>query len=328
MSAEVTNAPKEARGLRIDWRRNSTVLAIGLLVVLVIVNVVLRPNFVMPRVMVSNLTSYLPLMMIAVGQAYIVLGGSIDLSLGATVSLANVIVVVTAETVGGGTGMAIGMAAGLATGFLCGLANGVLIAVFRLQAIVTTFATSIVIGGLALMVLPQAGGALPPAYYTTYAMWIFGAVPFVLLVLVTLVVVVAWIGWTQFHLHLMAVGGNRNGAYQTGLPVGRIRVKSHVIGGVMAAVAALCVLGQTGAGDPLMGQALTLGSVSAVVLGGIALSGGWGSAFGAILGAAILKLIDNVIFSANLPYQYQSIVQGLIILVALAAGIFVSRKPG
>ena len=135
---------------------------------------------------------------------------------------------------------------------------------------------------------------------------------------------IAWVARTGFHTHLTAVGANRQGTYQTGLPVAPIRIVSHLMAGGMAAVAALCILGVTGAGDPLMGQAFTLGSVSAVVLGGIALSGGWGH----VLGGAILGFINNIIFFANIPYQFQSIVQGVIILAVLAAGIFVSRKPG
>ena len=308
-------------------RRNPISLAVALLVVLIVANALLQKNFFKPGIMLSNLTTFLPLMMIAVGQAFVVKGGSIDLSLGAVVSLVNVVVVVMAERVGGTTGIFAGMAAGLAAGLVCGLVNGVLIAVFRLQAIVTTFATSIVIGGLALKVLPQAGGALPPAYYVTYGASVLG-VPFVLIVLGVLVGCIAWVARTAFHTHLTAVGANRQGAYQTGLAVARIRIVSHAIAGGMAMVAALCILGVTGAGDPLMGQAFTLGSVSAVVLGGIALSGGWGHVMGAVLGGAILGFINNIIFFANIPYQFQSIVQGVIILLALAAGIFVSRKPG
>ncbi len=314
------------RGL-IDWRRSSLILAVGLLSVLIAVNGILNPRFFLPGTMTSNLMAYLPLMIVAVGQFYVVLGGSIDLSLGAIVSLVNVIVVVLAERIGGGGGVVLAMAAGLLAGTLGGALNGALIALFRLPAIVTTFATSIIYGGLALMVLPQAGGALPPAYYGTYAAR-FAGVPFVLLLLILLVLAVIWVSRTRFHAHLIAVGANRQGAYQTGLPVARIRIVSHAAGGLMAALSALAILGLTGAGDPLMGQFLTLGSVSAVVLGGAALSGGWGSALGAIMGGAIINLINNVIFFARIDYQYQSIVQGLIILVALAAGIFVSRKPG
>lgn len=298
------------RRSRIDWRRNSTLPAMGLLVVLLAVNGVLQTGFFRPAILASKLTDVLPLMLIAVGQCYVVLGGSIDLSLGAIVSLVNVIVVVIAEQVGGAGGLALGMAAGLAAGMACGAVNGALVSLFRLQAVVTTFATSIVYGGLALIVLPQAGGALPSAYCTVYGGKILG-LPFVLVAFLVLLGLVVLMSGTRFHLHLLAVGSNRQGAYQSGLPVGRIRLLSHALAGLMAALAALAILGVTGAGDPLMGQAFTLGSVSAAVLGG-----------------AALGLINNVIFFANIDYQYQSIGQGVIVLLAPAANIFVSRKPG
>ena len=76
-----------------------------------------------------------------------------------------------------------------------------------------------------------------------------------------------------------------------------------------------------------MGQAFTLASVSAVVLGGMSLAGGWGGAGGAILGAAILGLINNLIFFSNINYVYQSVVQGTMVLLALAGGVFLSRRP-
>jgi ribose transport system permease protein len=327
MSAVAADPPVRAAGPLAVLRRHPLTLSIALLLVLIAVNAALQRNFFQPGVAVSNLTTFLPLMMIAVGQAYVVMGGSIDLSLGAVVSLVNVVVVVVAEEIGGVPGILVGMAAGLGAGLLCGFVHGALIALFRLQAIVTTFATSIVIGGLALKVQPQAGGALPPEYYVTYASTLAG-IPFVVVLLALLITAVVLTARTRFFVHLVAVGANRQGAYQTGLPVARLRILSHTAAGGMAALAAMAILGVTGAGDPLMGQAFTLSSVSAVVLGGVALSGGWGSVLGAVVGGAILGLINNVIFFASIPYQFQSIVQGVIVLLALAAGIFFSRKPG
>ena len=78
--------------------------------------------------------------------------------------------------------------------------------------------------------------------------------------------------------------------------------------------------------DPLLGPSFTLSSVSAVVLGGTALAGGLGSAIGSILGALILGLIANVVFFAGLPYEYQDLAKGLIVLAALAGGVLVSRR--
>jgi ribose transport system permease protein len=218
------------------------------------------------------------------------------------------------------------MAVGLATGTVCGVVNGALIAGFRLQAIVTTFAAGVIIGGLALKIMAQAGGALPAAYYQTYANTYLG-VPFVGWMLLLLVLVTSLVARMPFYAHTIAVGGNRVAAYQTGLSVFRIRVIGHGLAGAMSALAALAILGVAGAGDPLMGQAFTLSSVSAIVLGGVSLAGGWGGAWGAILGATILGLVNNLIFFANIDYVYQSVVQGSIIVVALAAGVFFSRRP-
>lgn len=308
-------------------RRFPALLAILLTLGLIGLNAAVQAKFFSPMIMASNLTTFLPLMLIAVGQAYVVLGGSIDLSLGAVVSLVNVIVVVLVEAWGGGPlAVLAAMAAGVLAGAACGAFNGVLIALFRLQAIVTTFATSVIYGGLALLVLPQAGGALPPAYYLTYGGTVLG-LPFVAWLLVVLILFVVWLSKTRAHAHLVAVGGNRQAAFQTGLSVAKSRILSHALAGTFAAISALAILGVAGAGDPLMGQAFTLGSVSAIVLGGMSLAGGWGGAGGAILGAAILGLINNLIFFANINYVYQSVVQGTIILLALAGGVFLSRRP-
>ena len=311
----------------ISLRTMPAALAAALFVVLAIANFLVQPEFFQGYIITSNLTAFLPLMLIAMGQAYIVLGGSIDLSLGAIVSLVNVIVVVLTEAWGGGTGAMLGaMAVGLAAGALGGVFNGVLIGALRLPAVVTTFATGVIIGGLALRVMPQAGGALPPAYYLTYGGDVFG-IPVVALCLSGAMVFALWLARTSFYAHLLALGGNRQSAYQTGLGLIRLRVMSHVIGALLASCAALAVLGVAGAGDPLMGQAFTLSSVSAIVLGGVALSGGWGGAWGALLGASILGLINNLIFFSSIPYVYQNIVQGAIVLLALAGGVFMSRRP-
>lgn len=319
--------PSPTTGRR-RWSRRSYLLAMGLTVVLCLVNWALQPGFFRLAVLAATATAFLPLMMIAVGQTYVVLGGSIDLSLGALVSLVNVIVVVLAERLGGsGLALASGLLAGALAGIAGGAVNGVLISMFRLEPIVVTFSTSVIYSGLALIVMPQAGGSLGVEFAEVYAGDLLG-VPVVFIVVAGLVVATRRVAASRFYAHLMALGSQPQAAYQTGLPIVRLRVMSHALGGLMAAGAAFCILGVAAAGDPLMGQAFTLGSVSAVVLGGTALSGGWGSVVGTLFGAAILTLINNVIFFAQFEYVYQSIAQGVIVLLALAAGVVVSRRPG
>jgi ribose transport system permease protein len=300
-------------------------LATAVALLLCAINFALQPTFFALTSVAATLTAALPMMMIASGQTYVVIGGSIDLSLGAIVSLVNVIVVVLAERLGGTQGaLAAGLFAGVVCGTLCGAINGAVISFFRIEPIVVTFASGIVYGGLALMVLPQAGGSLREGFAEVYGGDI-GGVPVVLFVFAGLVVFCRIVRSTLLYAHLVALGSNPQGAFKNGLRVALLRIASHAMGGMLASAAAVSILGVAAAGDPLMGQAFTLGSVSAVVLGGTALSGGWGGTTGSLLGAAILTLINNVIFFAQLDYRYQGIVQGLIVLVALAGGVLTSR---
>lgn len=307
-------------------RRQPWIITILVLIVLAVVNTILQPSFVEPSVLQSNLTTFLPLILVAIGQTFVILGGDIDLSVGSIAALVNVVTVSVMTAMGdGASAVWIGMGAGILVGVACGIVNGFFISVMRLQAIVTTFATGIIFAGLAIWVLPQAGLSVPEGYWTTYAGTLFG-VPFVLWVLVAALLFAIAISRIAFFTHLLAAGGNRVGAFQTGLRLEGIRVVAYAISGLFSALAALCLTGETASGDPLLGATLALSSISAVVLGGTALAGGFGTLTGSIAGALVLGLIGNVIFFAGLPFEYQTLVQGLIVLAALAGGVVVTRR--
>jgi len=311
---------------RWDLRRHRWLLALVFLVILFGVNGVLQPSLFSGEVLASNLTSFLPLILVAIGQTYVVLAGDIDLSAGAIIALVNVSVVTLVESLGGNNGaVMIAVPAGIGIGLLCGLLNGICVAWFRFQPLVTTFATSIIFGGAALWVLPQAGGMVPESFWRTYSGSIAGVrVTFlILLVACAMAILLARSVW---YRRLLATGGNLVAAYQTGLPVASLRLSAYVISALMASIAALCLVGETASADPLLGPSFTLSSVSAVVLGGTALAGGSGGVLGSILGALILGLVNNVVFFAGLPYAMQDLVKGLIILAALAGGVLVSRR--
>lgn len=311
---------------RRDLRRHRWLLALVFLVILFGINALLQPELLSSDVLMSNLTSFLPLILVAIGQTYVVLAGDIDLSAGAVIALVNVSVVTLVESLGGdSSAVLIAIPAGLGIGLVCGLLNGVCVAVFRFQPLVTTFATSIIFGGAALWVLPQAGGMVPESYWRTYSGSIAGlrVTLLILLAACALAIILARSVW---YRRLLATGGNLVAAYQTGLPVAWLRLSAYVVSAVMASIAALCLVGETASADPLLGPSFTLSSVSAVVLGGTALAGGSGGVLGSILGALILGLVNNVVFFADLPYAMQDLVKGLIILAALAGGVLVSRR--
>ena len=310
---------------RLSTQRHPYLMAAGVFLVLCVINAVLQPTFLRYGVAVSNVAAFLPMALLAVGQTYVILASDIDLSAGAIVSVVNVVVVSIIDGMGGsGASIAVGFATGVVLGISCGAINGFCVSVLRLQPIVTTFATGIVFSGFALWVLPEAGKQVPPVVYKTYAGTMLG-VPTVIWILAGAIAFAAVVGRSRFYQALRATGGGIQAAYQTGVPVGRVRLQAYAISGLFASLAGLALVGETASGDPLIGGALTLSSVTAVVLGGTALSGCVGGVAGSILGAFILGLINNVIFFAQLPFEWQGLVQGLIILVALAGGVMMAR---
>ena len=313
---------------RMDLTRRPYLPAIAVTVLLFALNGFLQPKTLRPVAIVADISTYLPLILLAVGQTYVVLAGDIDLSVGSIISLVNVVTVsvMALPALGGGLqAIYLGILAGLLVGIMCGAFNGFCVAVLRFQPIVATFASGIVFAGIALWILPQAGLAAPDAYWETYGDNLIG-IPFVLWILVAIAVAVAIIAKLVFCRSLLAVGGNIQSAYQSGLPVSGLRVSAYILCGLFSAVSALCLTGDTASGDPLLGAKMTLGSVAAVVLGGTALSGGRGGPSGSIFGAIILGLIGSVVFFAGVPFEYQNLVQGLIVLAALAGGVTVARR--
>ena len=311
---------------RMDLARRPYLPAIAVALLLFVLNGFLQPKTLRPVAIVADISTYLPLILLAVGQTYVVLASDIDLSVGSIISLVNVVTVSVMAALGGSPGAIVGgILVGLLVGIMCGAFNGFCVAVLRFQPIVATFASGIIFAGIALWILPQAGLAAPDVYWETYGDSLVG-VPFVLLILAFMAVAVALIARLVFCRSLLAVGGNIQSAYQSGLAVPRLRISAYILCGLFSALSALCLTGDTASGDPLLGAKMTLGSVAAVVLGGTALSGGRGNPLGSVFGAIILGLIGSFVFFAGVPFEYQNLVQGLIVLAALAGGVTIARR--
>lgn len=310
-------------GLRRFVRRNPYLFALLLLVIALAVNRYLQPNLFTARVFNGNFRTFLPLILLAAGQTVVVIGGGIDLSVGAIVSMVTAVLVTQLAPDSGVGAFAGAIALGAVAGMAAGALNGFAVSILRLQPIVTTYATSFIFSGVALWILPRPGGNMPTEMVTLYRRTAPLGLP--LGVYVAVVVVVLWVVLrsTRYGRYLFAVGGHAEAAYTTGVPVSWVRFSTYVIAGLMAAMCALAIVLATGAGDPRAGDQMTLDSVVAVVLGGTRLSGGQGGVAGTVMGVIILGLIRNIISFANVPNWWQTLVDALIIVIALAApGIF------
>ena len=295
--------------------RMSTWMVVALLVVAVVSNAAVQDNFFTPYSMTSTTATLVPLVLVALAQAVVVIGGGIDLSIGASVTVASVTAVVVMD--GKESNLALGAGVAIAVGAACGLVNGVIIALLRLQPIIVTFATASIFSGAALLVLPKPGGSVPASLTRAYRDTVLGLPTGAWLLLA---VVGLWflLARTRLVRHVYAVGGDPVASYASLVRVARVQTLSYVLCGALGGLAAVALLANSGSGDPFVGLGMTLDSVAAVVIGGIALTGGRGSGVGAVLGAVTLALIENSIFFAGVPTNYRPLVSGLVIIAALA----------
>ncbi|HQT83536.1 MULTISPECIES: ABC transporter permease [Acidiphilium] len=263
----------------------------------------------------STVNSAVPLAFAAVGQCFVVLTKGIDLSVGGVVDLANAMAAVTmGKSLTSGLVWSVVI---LMVGAACGLVNGLLVALGRLQPIVVTLGTLSIYQGLAIRVLPEPGGAIPPSF-TNFL--VNPNAPYALIFIVLLA-----LAWSAFRrsragVDLYAIGNDEAAARALGVNILRTKIIAYMLDGTLAAAAGLFLAASATAGDATTGNSYTLSSIVAVVLGGVSLFGGRGSAIGAIAGALITTLIVNILFFGHVNPLFQSFYEGVFLLIAVVVG--------
>jgi ribose transport system permease protein len=290
-----------------------------LLVVIIIINWTLQPNMFALGTLNSNMRVFLPLILLAVGQAIVLLGGGIDISVGGVVSIVNTILATQVGLGGSPEKMIQFTLIALLVGALAGAINGFFIAFLRLQPIITTYATSFLYAGFALFILPNPGGGIPGDVANLYRTTTPLGLPLAFYVIGLVLLAWLYISSTRYGKYLFAVGGKAEAAYETAVPVTLVRFSTYVISGLMAALGGIAITMLSGSGNAEIGGPMTLNSITAAVIGGNAFSGGIGGVTGAVLGAMVLSLIQNIISFARIDTWWETLVKASIIVAALAA---------
>ncbi len=268
----------------------------------------------------STVNNTMPLVLAGIAQTLVVLTRGIDLSVGGVIDLTNA---AAAVTLGASVGsMVLWSAVVLLIGAACGLVNGLLVGIGRLQPILVTLATLSIYQGLAIRVLPTPGGQVPPEYTAVLANT---SAPWSLIYVVALAV-----GWsafrrTRFGVAVFAIGNDPQAAQANGIATRRAVILAYTMGGVLSAAAGLFLAAGATAGDATTGNGFTLTSIVAVVLGGISLFGGRGSAIGAIMGAFVINMIVNILFFSHIDPLYQAFYEGLFLVVAVLGANGIGR---
>jgi ribose transport system permease protein len=252
---------------------------------------------------------------IALGMTLVIISGGIDLSVGPIAALSAVL---GAAMMVAGVPIPLAILGALGVGALCGLFNGALIAWGGLQPFIVT------LGGLSLyraFALIYTGGTPIFGIPTEFRAFTNGSLAGVPnpVIIVAVLAVIAWVilNKTPLGEYFMAVGGNAEAARIAGVPVTLTKLMAYMISGLMAAVAAMILIGRLGAAEPTLGNLWELDAIAAAAIGGAALSGGRGSIVGTLIGCIILGALRNGLTLMNVQAFYQLLATGIIIIVAM-----------
>jgi ribose transport system permease protein len=309
-----------------DWRywiaeQRGALLAFGIFLVMFTIYTSNHPAGLTANVVQTASNKGVLLAFVAMAQTLVVITAGIDLSVGMIFILTNclaswLVVGTPAET-------AFGVAVVLLAGLLCGAVNGAIVIFGRLQPIVATIATGAIYFGLALLLRPFPGGSVNEDLADALTGRLFGVLPASLVVLVMVVLVV----WVPFRRSVTgraayATGSSELAAYMSGVPIRRARFAAYSLSGLLAAIGGLFLTFFTYTGEAAYasGNAYTLFSIAAVVLGGVSLFGGRGSAVGAIFGALAFRTIGDLLFVFDFDPLWQPLFQGVVLLFAVSLG--------
>lgn len=269
---------------------------------------------------VYNITNVLaqcaPLACVSLGQTIVIISGGIDLSVGSTISVCTAI---AARLMGGDNPVqiAFGVFVVFAFAAVVGLVNGISVNCLQVPPMITTLCTSTILEGVALWILPVAGGKINASFArAVYKKWDIISMPLVIMFVLFLLS-----RYLMYHTRtgksLYAIGQNRTIAASMGVKTTRTSIKAYMIASLCAAVTGMLLACRMRVGDPTCGSIYTMDSITATVIGGASMAGGTGLLSGTIVGAFLIGMLSNVMNILEINQFYQYVMKGTLLIAAM-----------
>jgi ribose transport system permease protein len=326
---------------------------LGLMIAFFIIAVPLSggATFLTLRNAMNILVAITPVLLLGLGQTFVIISAGIDLSVGWVMSLASVIsahAIRASYNAGAPLFIAatLGFLAAVAGSAGVGLVNGLIIAKLKVPAFIVTLGSSFIVRGMALLFSENTTVIGLPAdirdygneslfyivhgegggFYAFDRPDVTGAMLrqmdriFTWPVVITAIVVIVCmfiLNRTQFGRHTYAIGGNMQAALRTGIPVDRHIIKLYMLSSVTAGIAGFLSTLRFTAGSAVIGDPLLLSSIAAVIIGGVSLFGGAGSIIGTVIGALIIAVLTTGLVMMNVQAFWQFIVVGAVVIIAV-----------
>lgn len=324
------SAPDDHPGMEIDLLKGSsrtllnrvllaqeTWIALAILVLGLVVSMI-APKFATPGNLLNIFQNACFIGIMAIGMTPVIISGGIDISVGSILGMCGVTlgIVLNADMP-----LVVGIAATLAMGVLCGAVNGTIIAYVKLPPFIVTLATLSIGRSLALVLTNNQVfyefGRATDSIVALGGGYTFGLPNVVYALVIGVIVLHFLLTMSRWGRYLFAIGGNEPAARLSGIPVDLIKISAYAFSGFMVAVTAIFLVGWLGAVTNSLGTGYELQVIASTVIGGASLTGGFGSALGAGIGAILVETIRNALLLAGVNPFWQGTFVGCFILAAV-----------
>ncbi|MFY9971275.1 MAG: ABC transporter permease [Roseiarcus sp.] len=277
-------------------------------------------SFATPNNLFNITRNFTFVAVIALGMTIVIITGGIDLSVGSVLCLCSMILAVVMHA---GYNIEIGIAAAIGTALIIGAVNGVLIAYVGIPPFVVTLAMLSIARSLAMVasnntVVFQFGPDHSKLLFLGGGAFLFGISNPVIYMIVLALLTGFVLRWTRFGRYVFAIGGNEKAAILTGVPVRRVKLAVYMISSLSAGIAGIIETGWLGAVTTNLGAGMELQVIAATVIGGANLAGGVGTAFGALVGSALIEVIRNSLGLLGINAFWQGAFVGAFIIIAVS----------
>lgn len=296
----------------------------GILVLIFIFFTLVAPGFFSSSNLFNILRNISMQGIIAFGMTMVIISGEIDLSVGSVVAFAGCLAAVivrdlTALKLAAVYVVPFAMLVAIGIGFISGVFSGWLRTRFNVPSLITTLALmSAFRGGAYLITNSFPILSFPQWYNYLGGGYIFGVIPFQSIIFIIVFGIMYFVSkYTTFGRSVYAIGGNAEAARLSGIKIGRIRMSTMAIVGSLAAISGLLVSSQVQAGSPMSGVNWEMDVISAVIIGGVSLTGGKGRIWGTFIGIIFIGIIQNGMVLLNIDQYWQYVTRAILILGAV-----------
>lgn len=309
------------------------VLALASLVVLIVFFTISSSNFFQFSNIVGILLSTAVIGVLALGSTFVIITGGIDLSVGTVMTLSGVMTGVCITF--WGLPVPVGILGGILTGALCGLLSGTAVAKMKIPPFIATLAMMMIAKGLALII----SGAKPVYFNDAESFaevsqgsvlgWLIPGLDIpnaVVIFFIAAIVGYLILSKTIIGRYNFALGSNEEATRLSGVNVAFWKIVIYTLTGAFTGLAGVMMASRLNSANPALGAGYELEAIAAVVIGGTSLSGGKGTIIGTVIGALIMSVLTNGLRILSVPQEWQTVVVGFVIILAVYADILRRRK--